>query len=86
MNPGMKDAKGYNRHVVTSAMKPSELLSVGQEALGLLLLENYPEPWEQLVTYMKRGESAILSNVIPAKTKYTNPEQKKMPWKTEGME
>jgi hypothetical protein len=69
MNPGLKNAKGYKRHVVTSAMKPSELLSVGQEALWLLLLKNYPEPWEQLVTYMKQGENAILSNVIPAKTK-----------------
>jgi hypothetical protein len=35
------NAKGYNRHVVTGALKLSELLSVGQEALGLLLLENY---------------------------------------------
>jgi hypothetical protein len=35
------NAKGYNRHVATGAMQPSELLSVGQEApLGLLLLEN----------------------------------------------
>jgi hypothetical protein len=47
------NAKGYNRHVVTGAMKPSELVSVGQEALVLLLLENYQEPWEQPVTYMK---------------------------------
>jgi hypothetical protein len=31
-------------------------LSVRQEALGLLLLEDYREPWEQLVTYMKWGE------------------------------
>jgi hypothetical protein len=31
------NAKGYNRHVVTGAMQPSELLSVRQEALGLLL-------------------------------------------------
>jgi hypothetical protein len=36
--------------------------------------------------YMKQGESAIPSNVKPAKTKYTNPGQKKMPWKSEGME
>jgi hypothetical protein len=35
---------------------------------------------------MKQGESAIPSNVEPAKTKYTNPGQKKMPWKSEGME
>jgi hypothetical protein len=31
------NAKGYNRHVATGAMQPSELLSVGQEALGLLV-------------------------------------------------
>jgi hypothetical protein len=47
------NAKGYNRHVVTGSMKLSELLSVRQEALGLLLLENYWEPWEQLVTYIE---------------------------------
>jgi hypothetical protein len=35
------NAKGYNRHVATGAMQPSELLSVRQEALGLLLLENF---------------------------------------------
>jgi hypothetical protein len=47
-------AIGYNRHVlVTGAMNPSELLSVRQEALGLLLLEKYREPLKQLVTYMK---------------------------------
>jgi hypothetical protein len=61
-------------------------LLVGQEALGLLLLENYQEPWEQLVTYMKWGENAIPSNIVPAKTKYTNPGEKKMPCKIEGME
>ena len=80
------NAKGYNRHVATGAMQPSELLSVGQEALGLLLLENYREPWKQLVEYMKQGESTVPSNVEPAKAKYTNPGQKKMPWKSEGME
>jgi hypothetical protein len=80
------NAKGYNRHVVTGAIQPSELLSVKQEALGLLLLENYWEPWKQLMEYMKQGESAIPSNVKPAKTKYTNLGQKKMPWKSEGME
>jgi hypothetical protein len=37
------DAKAYSRHVATGMMKPGELISVGQEALGLLLLENY---WE----------------------------------------
>jgi hypothetical protein len=80
------NAKGYSRHVATGAMQPSELLSVGQEALGLLLLENYWEPWKQLVEYMKQGESTVPSNVEPAKAKYTNPGQKKMPWKSEGME
>jgi hypothetical protein len=80
------NAKGYNRHVATGAMQPSELLSVGQEALGLLLLENYREPWKQLMEYMKQGESTVPSNVEPAKAKYTNPGQKKMPWKSEGMQ
>jgi hypothetical protein len=36
--------------------------------------------------YMKQGESAIPSNVKPAKTKYMNPGQKKIPWKSDGME
>jgi hypothetical protein len=67
-------------------MQPSELLSVGQEALGLLLLENYREPWKQLVEYMKQGESTVPSSVKPAKAKYTNPGQKRMPWKSEGMQ
>jgi hypothetical protein len=49
------NAKGYNRHVATGAMQLSELLSVGQEALGLLLLENYREPWKQLMEYMKQA-------------------------------
>jgi hypothetical protein len=35
---------------------------------------------------MQQGERAIKSNVEPAKTKYTNPGQKKMSWKSEGME
>jgi hypothetical protein len=38
------NTKAYNRHVVMGAMQQSELLSVRQEALGLLLLENYREP------------------------------------------
>jgi hypothetical protein len=42
------DAKAYNRHVATGMMKLGELILVGQEALGLLLLENYCGPWEQL--------------------------------------
>jgi hypothetical protein len=80
------NAKGYNRHVAMGAVQPSELLSVRQEALVLLLLEKYREPWKQLVEYMKQGESAVPSNVKPAKAKYTNLGQKKMPWKSEGME
>jgi DNA primase catalytic subunit len=36
--------------------------------------------------YMKQGESTVPSNVEPAKAKYTNPGQKKMPSKSEGME
>jgi hypothetical protein len=32
------NAKGYNRHVATGAMQPSELLSVGQEALAMFSL------------------------------------------------
>jgi hypothetical protein len=80
------NAKGYNRHVATGAMQPSQLLSVGQEALGLLLLENYCKPWKQLMEYMEQGECAIPSNVEPANTKYMNPGQKKMSWKSEGME
>jgi hypothetical protein len=35
---------------------------------------------------MKKGESTVPSNVKPARAKYTNPGQKKMPWKSEGME
>jgi hypothetical protein len=81
------NAKGYNRYVVTGAMQPSELLLVRQEALGLLLLENYWEPWKQLMEHMEQGESAIPpSNVEPAKATYTNLGVKKMPWKSEGME
>jgi hypothetical protein len=79
-------AKGYNGDVAMGAMQPSELLSVRQIALGLLLLENYWEPWKQLVEYMKQGESTVPSNVELAKAKYTNPGQKKMPWKSQGME
>jgi hypothetical protein len=52
----------------------------------MLLLENYWEPWKQLMEYMKQGESAVPINVKPVKVKYTNLGQKKMPWKSEGME
>jgi hypothetical protein len=41
---------------------------------------------KQLMEYMKQGESAVPSNVKPAKAKYSNLGQKKMPWKSEGME
>jgi hypothetical protein len=36
-------------------MKPGEMFLVGQEALGLLLLENYWAPWEQLVNAINAG-------------------------------
>jgi hypothetical protein len=76
------NAKGYNKNCATGAMQLSELLSVGQEALGLLLLEIYWEPWKQLVEYMNHPKQHQ-----PARAKYTNPGQKKMcPWKSEGME
>jgi hypothetical protein len=47
------DAKAYNRHVAIGMMKPGKMISVGQEVLGLLLLENYWGPWEQLVNALK---------------------------------
>jgi hypothetical protein len=34
------DAKAYSRHAVTGLMKLGELILVGQEVLGLYLLEN----------------------------------------------
>jgi hypothetical protein len=40
---------------------------------------------KQLMEYMKQGESTVPSNVKPAKAKYSNLGQKKMPWKSEGM-
>jgi hypothetical protein len=58
-------------------MQLSELLSVRQEALGLLLLENYWVPWKQLMEYMKQDESTVPSNVEPAKAKYTNPDRRR---------
>ena len=78
------DAKAYNRHVVTGMTKPGDLLSVGQEALGLLLLENYRATWEQHVNALKRGETIPSDQVIP--TKYTNPGNKRNPWSMEGMQ
>jgi hypothetical protein len=47
------DAKAHNRHPATGMMKLGELILVGQEVLGLLLLENYWGPWEQLVNACK---------------------------------
>jgi hypothetical protein len=64
------DAKAYNRHVATGMMKPCESILVGQEALGLLLLENYQGPWEQLVNALQRGENVPGNEVV--QTKYTN--------------
>ena len=61
-------------------------MSVGQEALGLFLLENYREPWEQLVEHMTQGENAIPKDVPLKKAKYSNPGNKKRPWKNKGME
>jgi hypothetical protein len=79
------DAKAYNRHILSGRMKPGELLSVGQEALGLLLLENYWAPWEQLVNAMKAGQQGVPSSeAVP--TKYTSPRNKRNPWSKEGYE
>jgi hypothetical protein len=40
------NAKGYKRHVATGAMRPSELLSVGQEALGVVAFGELPGTME----------------------------------------
>jgi hypothetical protein len=77
-------AKACNRHVATGMMKPGELIWVGQEVLGLLLLENYRGPCEQLVNALQRGEIAPGNEVI--QTKYTNPGNKRNPWSKEGLE
>ena len=71
------DAKAYNRHVATGMMKPGELILVGQEALGFLLLENYRGPWEQPVNALQRGETVPGNEVV--QTKYTNPGNKRNP-------
>jgi hypothetical protein len=65
-------------------MKPGELILVGQEALWLLLLENYRGPWEQLVNALQRGETVPGNKVV--QTKYTNPGNKRNPWRKEGLE
>jgi hypothetical protein len=64
------DAKAYNRHVATGMMKLGELILVGQEALGLLLLENYWGQWEQLVNSLQRGETVPGNKVV--QTNYIN--------------
>jgi hypothetical protein len=51
------DSKAYYRHVATGMMKLGELILVGQEALGLLLLENYQGLWEQLVNALQRSKT-----------------------------
>jgi hypothetical protein len=58
------DAKAYNRYVATGMMKPGELILVGQEALGLLLLENYQGPWQQLVNALQRSETVPGNEVV----------------------
>jgi hypothetical protein len=78
------DAKAYNRHVATGMMKPGELISVGQEVLGLLLLENYQGTCKQLVNALQRGENVPGNKVV--QTKYTNPGNKRNPWSKEGLE
>jgi hypothetical protein len=72
-----EDANAYNRHVATGMMKPGELISVGQEVLGLLLLENYWGMWEQLVYALQRGENVPGNEMV--QTKYTNPGNKRNP-------
>jgi hypothetical protein len=78
------DAKSYNRHVATGIMKLGELILVCPEALGLLPLENYWGPWEQLVNALQRGETVPDNKVV--QTKYTNPGNKRNPWSKEGLE
>jgi hypothetical protein len=78
------DAKAYSRHVATGMMKPGELILVGQEVLGLLLLENYWRLWEQLVNALQRGETVPGNKVV--QTKYTSPGNKRNPWRKEGLE
>jgi hypothetical protein len=66
-------------------MKLAELISVGQEVLGLLLLENYWVLWEQLVNAMNDGQQTVPGNEA-LKTKYTNPRNKRNSWSKEGYE
>jgi hypothetical protein len=75
------DAKAHNRHAATGMMKPGELVSVGQEVLGLFLLENYQGPWEQLVNALQRGETVPGNEVV--QTKYINPGNKRNLWSKE---
>jgi hypothetical protein len=78
------DAKAYNGHVATGMMKPGELISVDQEVLGLLHLENHWGPWEQLVNALQRGETVPDNEVV--QTKYINPSNKRNLWSKEGLE
>jgi hypothetical protein len=71
------DAKAFNRHIVTGCMKPGDLILVCQEALGLLLWENYGAPWEQLVNAMNDVQQTVPGNEA-LKTKYTNLETKEI--------
>jgi hypothetical protein len=65
-------------------VKPGELILVGQDVMGLLLLENYQGPWEQLVNTLQKGETVPGNQVV--QTKYTNPGNKRNPWSKEGLE
>jgi hypothetical protein len=58
-------------------MKLGELILVGQEVMGLLLLENYWGMWEQLVNALQRGENVPGNKMV--QTKYTNPGNKRNP-------
>jgi hypothetical protein len=74
------DAKAYNSHVATGMMKLGELILVGQEVLGLLLLENYQGLWEQLVNALQRGET------VPGNEVVQTTGNKRNPWSKEGLE
>jgi hypothetical protein len=79
------DAKAYNRHVATGMIKLHELISVGQEVLRLLLLENYRGLWlGKLVTALQRGETVPGNEVV--QTKYTKPSNERNQWSKEGLE
>jgi hypothetical protein len=73
-----------NRHAATGMMKLGELILVGQEVMGLLLLENYWGMWELLVNALQRGENVPGNKMV--QTKYTNPGNKRNPWSKEALE